>query len=508
MSDAVRRRPSGAALGVLAVAALCAWPACRCKPPPRGRTEPPPVETWEPLTIPSAEETTARHDAEESPAPVALRRDLDVRGVVHLRGRGGVGVTGLATLGTDVIASASFAEELAVGDARWPSAGARDGIVLRLTRDGAVVWAVPFAGADEEVVEAVAVAGELVVAVGHFRGTLAIGGTTLTSSGGGDDGFVVGLTAATGELRFAHRIGGTGSDGLTVVAALDDGSVCVAGHGEGAVEVVGRTLEGTGLIGIVGCLAPDGALLGAHAFATEASARVNGIAAHGEAGDVLVSGTFSGTLVDEAGQPQLAEGRGDGFIARLGRDGSLRWVRALGGPGRERPEAVAARDDGSVVAAGSFTGELAFGERRGVSGAQRAPFVAQLGGDGAAGWLFVLEGEQPATIGALLPAADGDVVAVGTFQGAMGQGAARLESEAGSIDVFALRLDAGGEPIAVNWLGGADHEALGAAAWLDDSVLVIGGSFSGTTQLGYEVLSSEGIDDDGFVAFVRAPQPW
>lgn len=71
------------------------------------------------------------------------------------------------------------------------------------------------------------------------------------------------------------------------------------------------------------------------------------------AGGVVVGGSFQGTL-RAASSVVASAGITDGFVARIGRDGSLAWLVRLGGPGADAVQGVAVRGD-RIAVAGTFS---------------------------------------------------------------------------------------------------------------------------------------------------------
>jgi hypothetical protein len=89
-----------------------------------------------------------------------------------------------------------------------------------------------------DLLSAATVQGDTLYVVGSFQGDIDVVGTPL-SSAGMEDGLVAAFDTATGELRWARRFGGTGSERIDEIAIADDGSIYVAGAFDGVTDIDG-----------------------------------------------------------------------------------------------------------------------------------------------------------------------------------------------------------------------------------------------------------------------------
>lgn len=196
-----------------------------------------------------------------------------------------------------------FTGQIDFGGISIPTQGGEDGFIACIDENsGDDVWpsAVSFGGGGNDVVNALALAGNGAVGAGSFTGNNAdIGGTSFDSAGG-DDVFVVGIDE-TAQVTFVRAFGGTGDD-------------------------VAR-----------------------------------GIAVDPTNGDITVVGEFEATI-DFDGIQLTAQGR-DAFVLRLDSTGKVIWARGYGGPGNDRFDAVAQADGLAVYVAGAFSDTVDFGDK-------------------------------------------------------------------------------------------------------------------------------------------------
>lgn len=270
--------------------------------------------------------------------------------------------------------------------------------------------------------------------VGHYVGDVDLGSGLLGDTGGPVDFGMLGVLDGEGALRWAHNL--DGADILLEATALaGDGGLYTTGHyRDGAV--LGSPSQGE-WDGLLLAHDPDGALRWSVVVGTPGLDRVDAISIAPD-GDVVVGGVVSGDL-DLGDGRSAARGDGDGFVARFGADGALRWTRRVGGPGLDIVSSVAVAPDGEIVAAGIF-GDTA--EVAGVSLTSRGGsdvMVFGLRPDGSdAGWAVRRGG--PGLDDAFGVEVDGDeVVVAGRFSDDADFGAQRLRS-AGETDVFLHRF--------------------------------------------------------------------
>jgi len=266
--------------------------------------------------------------------------------------------------------------------------GTAPALLWKLGPDGATHWVRTFAASSAATVSAVTTrSDDSIVAAGRFSGTIELGatpGSHALTSAGGNDIFVVALDA-DGNFLWCRQLGGSADQRVPTIATTPDD-------------------------------------------------------------DVVLGGTFSGSAsFDDADNPVTLVSAGgiDGFIARLGVDGSLRWAGNIGGTGDDAVRAIAVDIIGTIALAGSFS-----------ASADLDPS----GGDGSA-------------------------------------------SAHGMSDLFVELLDEAGEPIWTRTYGGTGNDTAAAVAFGSGSVYV-GGAFSASLNFDPDgaghVVSASGADD-GYV---------
>ena len=151
-----------------------------------------------------------------------------------------------------------------------------------------------------------------------FSGTLHLGGTTLTSSGGLENMLLVKLDAS-GAVAWGE--GFSGASGLAAGAGLAidaAGELFLTGAMEGTVDLGGASLTSTsGQSVLVASFDAAGKYRWAQLSDSSLDSTEVGIAVDPSC-KVIIVGNFPGSL-DFGGAPLTSSGIGDAFVARFGR---------------------------------------------------------------------------------------------------------------------------------------------------------------------------------------------
>ena len=297
---------------------------------------------------------------------------------------------------------------------------------------------------------------------------------------------VAGYTDGT----FAGQAGSGGSD--VFVAAFDaegrrrwlrqfggtgsDRATAVAVDAQGDTYVSGYTngrMPGGSSAGagdaFLAKLGPDGTLAWLRQFGTTGADYARGVAVDAT-GNVFVGGDTNGTLPENAN----AGGDGDAFLAKFDASGDLVWFRQFGSNGSDRVNGVATDAAGNVLAAGVTQGSLPTNNARGKSDG----FVAKFDGNGTRVWLRQFGSEDADYAYALAVGADGASFVTGFTYGSLPGNAS-----SGNIDGYLARFDANGN---LSWIRQFGHDGVvfGYAAAVDASGHVLLGGWTNLDSLG------------------------
>jgi hypothetical protein len=197
-------------------------------------------------------------------------------------------------------------------------------------------------------------------------------------------------------------------------------------------------------------------------------------------GNTYVVGTITGSVTFGAGAGAVnlvTEGPKDGFLAKYLPDGSLSWVKRIGGTASDEAWGLALDPSGNPVVTGVFDGTVAFNVLNVLNGTNDM-FVAKYTSAGALSW--VRAGTGPDWEQGLSVSVDsnGYVFVGGVYASAsatFGTGSGQSLTNQGSLDGFVARYGPGGGLWWVSSMAGPGQDFLtGVAARPDGSVAVTG----------------------------------
>lgn len=300
-----------------------------------------------------------------------------------------------------------------------------------------------------------------VYAVGAFSGTAVFGGVTLTSVGDGDV-FVV-KYSAEGQVLWARQAGGAGADAGTGVSVDRQGNVRVTGGFSGTAQFGQFSLVSAGGVdAFVACYDRDGQVRWVQALGGTGTDRGCRIATDA-AGNSYVVGEFSGTAAFRGGNLSAA-GATDVFLAKWSAGGFPLWARRFGGTGSERVSGLALDSTGQVLLAGSFSGTIDFGGLSLTSGGgTEEVFLLKSDRVGGALWARKASGLHVAA-GASVVADDmGNVFLTGCFSGTATFGTVAVTAR-GATDCVVAKYTSAGNVEWVTREGGSSKLGLSAGA--------------------------------------------
>ena len=399
----------------------------------------------------------------------------------------------------NVVVVGNFAGTVDFAGSSLSSVGGSDVFVVKLDPSGSLVWNKRFGGPTSQHATGVAVvngAGDVFV-LGTFSGTVDFGGGPFIASGP-QDIFVMKLDSTGAHVWSKHFGYPSGLQVAAGVAADSAGNVFITGTFSGPVDFGGGSIVAGGN----GIFLAKFDAVGNHAWSKPFGgglADVGASVAADQNGNVIVTGTFWGTA-DFGGVPITSAGKSDLFIAKFGGIGSHQWSKGFGSPGYDDGSSVAVDNDGNVLVAGSFSGTADFGGGPLISAGGQDIILAKFGAAGNHVWSRRYGDDLDQTGTGVAVDGDGNVLVTGALAGAVNFGGGPHASAGGS-DVFLAKLD----PLAAHqWsqrFGNASNQAgVSVCAGLGGNVIATG-YFAGTSDFGGGSMTAAGVADGFVTAF-------
>jgi Ca2+-binding RTX toxin-like protein len=231
--------------------------------------------------------------------------------------------------GGNVYVDGAFEGMAAFGRTTLTSVGGDDGFVAKLDSAGTFQWARGFGGSGEDYASGIGLdASGNIYASGAFSGTVAFGGTSLTSAGP-QDAFVIKLNNSGTTVAWADQLGGNAYDHGEYLRVDRAGNVFVSG-------IFGGTdfFFGTGADTFVSKLSSAGTVLWTRQYADSNTDTAPVGLALDASGNVYLAAIFSGTIAFDS-TTFTSAGSYDIAVVSLTNGGTVSWARQAGGTGQD-----------------------------------------------------------------------------------------------------------------------------------------------------------------------------
>ncbi len=332
------------------------------------------------------------------------------------------------------------------------NAGGNDVFVAKYSSDGAVLWAARIAGTGSDIGRGIATdpSGNVLV-TGFYGAAVTVYNQGPSGSGvvtlpftGGQDVFVAKYSSA-GEVLWAARIAGTGSDIALGIATDPSGNVLVTGYYSAALTVFNQGPSGSGVVTLPFSGSGNNVFVAKYSSAGEVlwAARIAGTGddvgnaiATDPSGNVLVTG-FYGAAVTVYNQGPSGSGvvtlpftgGTDCFIAKYSSAGAVLWAARIASTGNDYGYAIATDSSGNVLVTGHYDAAVTVYNQGPLgSGVVTLPFtggldvfVAKYSSDGAVLWAARIAGTGTGSdqVNGIATDTSGNVLVTGNYQTAV-----------------------------------------------------------------------------------------
>ena len=335
--------------------------------------------------------------------------------------------------------------------------GTADAYVAKLDANGNFLWAYNFGGTANDYGSDIALtAGGDVLIAGQFQIEAdfdpdPIGEAVLTGQGGRDA--VLWKLSTDGDFHWVKHYAGPGlNDQVYNVVTDDNGDIFVQGSFSETVNFGSATNPITLTSSTSGFddkyilkLDSNGETIWARQISGPEDVRSRGLALTGN-GSLYVAGSFDVSADFGLGNPALTSTDGkDLFVSKWDTDGMLVWVKQIAGVGGDLVvDQIAVDAADSVVLTGQFQGTADFdpdpANELNITASGLDAFLAQLDGSGSLVSAYHGTGSPAVRGEGVAVADDGDVYAIGTFQGTATLYVGDVVSVTGSRDTFLTKV--------------------------------------------------------------------
>jgi hypothetical protein len=319
-----------------------------------------------------------------------------------------------------------------------------DIFVVKYASSGSLIWAKGFGGSNGDTGYGIAVdSSDSIFVAASLASADALFGSIILASVGGTD-IALAKISATGNVVWAKRLGGTGTDVPHGIAVDKSGDVLVAGEYSGLVNFGGVAVTSAGSSDIVLAkyAGADGTYRWARSIGSGGTDIAYGVGTDPNNGNVIITGTFGGQI-DFGGGHILTPG--GIFLAAYDSSGNNIWaltpnLPTYGASSSDIGNGVSIDASGNIAMTGevvstvTFDGNLA---SYGSGGGVQNSFVSSYTSAGRYRWASRSTDTYSSSGNAVRMDAFGHVLSVGCFYGTVDFGTAAFTTQVNTVSPFA-----------------------------------------------------------------------
>ena len=190
-------------------------------------------------------------------------------------------------------------------------------------------------------------------------------------------------------------------------------------------------------------------------------------------------------------------GKDDGLLTKHNQDGTLAWIKRIGGSGRDRFTSIVLNDDDSVVVAGrSKSMDNGF-----FTNGDYDAIIAKISDDGDILWIKNWGGTTFDGFVDIIKTSDGGYLAVGESDSVDSE-----DPSSGMLDFLIVKYDALGNKEWAKTYGGSNNDSATSAIEVDDGYIIVGESAStdaGFVNNGYVDAIVMKVNKSGLLQWIK-----
>ena len=310
--------------------------------------------------------------------------------------------------------------------------------VAKYNSDGSSLWVQSAGGIQSDYGMGIAVdANANVYITGYYAGSATFGGFNRNSVSGSHDIYIVKYNSA-GVAQWAQSIGGTNGESANSIDTDANGNVYVTGSYSSTFTFGTTQLQPAGGSDV---FVAKYTSIGAFVWVKSGGGTTADIGRNLKvdmAGNVYVTGFFTGTATFSPYSRPTAGGL-DVFITRYDTNGTVLWLRSVGGIGFENSQGLRIDASGNIYITGSFNNTTIFDNISKISRGGEDIFITKYDSSGEQQWVKVLGGRDYDYGGDVAINNNGVIYVTGYYSGIVTFG--NTKSTAAGADMFLIRLD-------------------------------------------------------------------
>lgn len=336
---------------------------------------------------------------------------------------------------------------------------------------------------------------------GWFEDSLKFGSFSLKASIAGNafaSDIFIAKYDLNGNFVWAKKAGGTSYDYGTGIATDTAGNVYVTGlfSGTASFGTLSITSISTDYDVFIAKYAPDGTALWVNKAGGSAWDVGSGVTID-KSGNCFIAGAFRGTATFGT-TSLISAGNYDGFVAKYNNAGVFQWAQRAGGTLEDKAQGISTDAIGNCYVIGFFNGIATVGTTLLTSSDSTDVWIAKYDPSGTSVWAKRAGGPDADEGKSIVSDDAGNTHVTGFFEGTSLFGTISLTSS-GSRDIFAGKYDYKGDIMWMKKLGGAQGD-IGYGISVDSSGnSYVAGSFFGAAM--FDTISVVSANqDDAFIA--------
>lgn len=398
----------------------------------------------------------------------------------------------------------TFRGTMNIGGQTLTSNGFLDIFMAKLDQNGHFIWQKSFGsniGSDLAVDVDGDALGNMYV-TGMFSQSINFGNGISLNAGTSDDDVFVAKFDANGTCLWAKMGVGVATDYGNEINFTDDDQILTIGFANRGITFDSTTLNNTTNYGMfVSKHNSGGVLQWAKLFSCTGEVAGRGISSDAS-GNALITGTFKGTLTLGSTSLTAASANGDVFVAKLDANGSTLWAKKFGQTGENYARGIDSDAEGNTYVSGVYDTQIAMGSINLISNGQRDIFLAKFDRHGNAIWAKTI-GSNGNDEGCEIEAnTNGNIFITGSYPGTL-----TMNNESftaiGLRDVFVAKIDRDGNFIWQKTIGGMQDDvnyAIGLNRTNENVVTV--GTFADAFLQSSQSITSLG-SYDSYISFMK-----